>query len=190
MTSGLISPNALSDEQLRAMGLIAAEASYLEFSMHVFVWHLLGLRPTHGISITGELQASGVLKLAKQLLESIQMRPSTRTRAQWLMSKIDGYYTERNQVIHAVWFNRDATGKSEAQKFKRSGEVLKTYWTAERMKKLAEQIAEARRFIYGLKTPTCNSKRPSFPETRSARTYRKAQLSDPNSTVPSLLPQS
>lgn len=100
--SVLQSEVTLDAEQLRAIGCVAVESTYLEEQLDWIVRHLAVLDEHDFRVFTANLQLSGKLNLVSKLMDS-RLQPEHVRERDDLFSAISKQITDRNNIIHGVW---------------------------------------------------------------------------------------
>lgn len=161
------SMSALTDEHLRAIGLIAAEWSILEITLEAVLIHFFANDWEQGRILTVEMsntaRINAILSLAQLERDSVWPMPNDLHRItadqfeqlRMLCSKFDSLRSQRNSVIHAYWI--DPETREEGAKFvrvtaRRQLKVTTSSFSVLQLDSLAAEIAnlehEIREFMF------------------------------------------
>jgi hypothetical protein len=112
------SNDLLAQDQLLALGLIAAEWSMLEAVVSVAIWDHLAVSRTQGLSVTADLGSLAKIKMLRALADD---RFKNDTEAHEKIKSITGlmeaYNTKRNDILHNVWEPDSIPGSLRSKKF-------------------------------------------------------------------------
>jgi hypothetical protein len=162
-TPRFFSKSALTDEHLRAIGLIAAEWSVLEITLEAVLMHFFADDWERGRILTVEMsntaRINAILSLAQLERDSVQPMPFELHRItadqfeqlRMLCSKFDSLRSQRNSVIHAYW--TDPETREEGAKYlrvtaRRQLKVSTNSFSALQLDALAAEIAQLRNEIH------------------------------------------
>jgi hypothetical protein len=117
----------ISDLQIKCIGLIAGEWSLLEATMAMMIWALCGLDRKRGHCVTSEISSLAKIKMLSSLMH-VHLKPykqaaSTLREFDAIVGELELLNTERNTVVHGIWF-QDDQGHIHTKKIKtRSGDL-------------------------------------------------------------------
>ena len=146
----------LSDEHLKAVGMISAEWEHLSMSLRTLVGRLSGMGDPAQTIVLRKLTTIPLLECAEALVQwhpkdlSSRFTQEFQDKVTAICKRFDAARTERNDYIHAVWMlfgeERDqhyVHKVSKGKKFK--AEIVPR--EVEPMKELAAKIAELGRDV-------------------------------------------
>jgi hypothetical protein len=109
ISDSLRSEIVLTDEQLRAIGCVAVEFTYLETSLDSVIEKLCCLDEHDFRLLTAGAQISPKLKIARDVTEA-RIKAEFRERHKNLFDDISHQVAQRNNVIHGHWRVPKLTG--------------------------------------------------------------------------------
>lgn len=95
----------LSRATLAEIGRVTVCWSALEFTMQAIVWHLLRLERTEGLAVTTHLSMPRLTELALTLIDQTYGDGDKWKRADALFRRVGRMGTERNNIVHSIWFD-------------------------------------------------------------------------------------
>jgi hypothetical protein len=93
-------PEALSEEHLRPIGLVASQFAWTEVLWDGAIWKLLGMTSKKGRAVTSLLGATSKLHLISTLAQN---RPRLKSGLQHLIKEGDELRRRRNLILHSYF---------------------------------------------------------------------------------------
>lgn len=155
-----IASKVLSEEHLKAIGLVAAEWSYTEVFLEQLIWEVASLED-FGSAITTHISSENRLDILASVTDLISLDESVKNRIYSLIATIKELRPLRNNIVHSVWLTNtyEVDGKyikdmvaPKATKTKARGKVVtsKTPTTAKEISDLAVKIGTLALDLYHL----------------------------------------
>jgi hypothetical protein len=139
--------HAIPPGQFELIGQVAAAWSHLEAALDDLIWHFLDLPDDDGRIITGGLDATRKLELARRLAERYLPAAALESFAA-MLTALDDLRLDRNFVIHGVWGSIAPANKlAAALSFRPKappGEIILETFPPVRMRSIADGIDTAR----------------------------------------------
>jgi len=105
-----ISKTQLTQEHLKAIGLIVTEWSWVEHSIELIIWELAQIDPDKGRSITTHIQSETRLHILSSLTDSLIHDHNIKKQISQLADKVRKLRGERNNITHALWLKMRPQG--------------------------------------------------------------------------------
>src|SRR5262245_46224700 len=149
----LTAEKILTDGELRAIGAIAVEWSYMEIILQITIWRLLNIGLHPGMVVTGDMTSGQLLSLLRPLARDVCEKEPIYLKLEKLLGDIDHLQSERNKAVHLVY--ADINSNRIGFRIKRTPELQRhPRLSEEQLLKIAHQIREARIALRKMKLPT------------------------------------
>ena len=103
----LVVSSGLNDEQLKALGALTCNASFLDHTLEILIWILSDFRSdfwTPAAILTDRMGDEQRKKVVKRLAKHLdEYDPGFYEKASNIVNKIGRLQGRRNEMIHAVW---------------------------------------------------------------------------------------
>src|SRR6266542_4330337 len=98
---------ALSDEHLRMLGGITERFQFLELTLAVFSWSLIGQEQPIGQIVTAQMSFKNLCTLVGSLVQHRIADSALQEEARKLLARAAKVEEDRNRIIHSMWGVRD-----------------------------------------------------------------------------------
>lgn len=105
----------LTDEHLKALGMVAVEAAQTEAILELFIAHALGVEVDRARAVTVPLSMTQRINLLRGLVLPY-LDPDEQGRFGILIGELKAANKDRNDAIHAYWHQSDRTQAVTASK--------------------------------------------------------------------------
>jgi hypothetical protein len=137
----------LTDEHLKAIGLVAVNWTYIENLLSSIIWDICNLRHNRGIAITTHLSERSRKDICNALAhETFRGHPEEQELKSHLQYVFDDLYPKRNKIIHASWGYSATPGTSDILPIRARGQVKigpRESLSAEDITAIADEIEQA-----------------------------------------------
>lgn len=137
----------LTDEHLRAIGLVAVRWSTFESELSSIIWHIANLRALRGYAVTAHLSERARVDMCNALADNtFGWSPVAAELRSHLNHVVSNIYPKRNAVVHATWGYSPEQGKSDTLPVKARGEIKlgpRKAYAATDIEAIAVEIEEA-----------------------------------------------
>lgn len=137
----------LTDDHIRAIGLVAVRWAEIEHTMSEIIWDLVDMRLPSAHAITAHLGERTRANMCNALAQAVigTRAPAKSLRVQ-LQHIIDTLYPERCKIVHSTWGASHEAGKSEILPINARGKLNmgpRLHYSADDISAIAEKIMDA-----------------------------------------------
>lgn len=104
----------IKKDHAAAIGYVAIHWSLVEDHIAWLIYNLLGLQTMPGLAMTAELPTMQRLVLVRTLI-NLTGNPTWAAKWAEISNEADRLRAERNNIVHAIWIDRDVTNRVKAK---------------------------------------------------------------------------
>ncbi len=97
--------NVLTDNHLKAIGLVAAEWSWTEMCLENLIWEIAEINHYKGYAITTHLPSETRINILSALAHIGLANAALQKELNAIVARIRQLRTERNNIVHAIWLS-------------------------------------------------------------------------------------
>src|SRR5712692_2151964 len=95
----------LSQNHLKAIGLVAAEWSYTEMCLEHLIWEMAGLDNQRGYAITTHVPSETRMHILETLADTRLPNDALKKKLKTTVADLRTPRMERNNIVHALWLS-------------------------------------------------------------------------------------
>lgn len=99
----------LTDNHLKAIGLVAAEWAYGEMWLESIIWHFAKIDNVTGYAITTHIGSETRINIIETLADTRLTNPTLKAELKAVIARVRDLRTERNNIIHSLWVSNRQT---------------------------------------------------------------------------------
>jgi len=103
MTS--VAKHFLTENHLKAIGLVVAEWSYTELFLEYLIWEIAQLDDYQGPAITTHLASETRIHILETLADTGLHNKTHKTELKDIVNRLRDLRTKRNNIVHAIWLS-------------------------------------------------------------------------------------
>lgn len=99
----------LTNNHLKAIGLVAAEWAYVELYLEGFIWEIANIDDRRGHAITTHIPSETRINILETLADTRLINPAHKRELKVIVDRIRKLRTARNNIVHSLWLSTKTT---------------------------------------------------------------------------------